>query len=141
MVERVKRYFAKGDWVAEHLAQWITTIVIVINACLAMAIWAGGLIRFPRPSYGPLIDYTDGEIWIWGALIFATVLLMSVPFRWPNMIGLWLSMLWHFCWMSCFLIAALEYNDAVVTPIPMYGGLAMISAALLTARAIDKSKE
>jgi hypothetical protein len=140
MVEKMK-YFAKGLWVDRHLAQWITTIMIIVHTGLSMAIVAGGEKRFSRPSYGPLIEYTHGHVWIWGIWIFVSAMLMGMPFRWPNMIGLWLGMSWHISWMSCFMIAALRYETAAATPIPVYGGFAMICAALLTARVIDKSKE
>ncbi len=133
------KYFAKGLWVDRHLAQWVTTIVIMVHIGLAIAVISGGIGRFALPSYEPLITYTHGQIWIWGAWIAVSAVLMSVPFRWPNIVGLWLGMFWHIVWMSCFSLAVLKYETAVATPIPMYGGLAMICAALLTARVIDKS--
>lgn len=135
------KYFAKGLWVDKHLAQWITTIMIMIHIGLAMAIIAGGVERFSVPSYEPLITYTGGHVWLWGVVMLVSAFLMGTPFRWPNIIGLWIGMSWHICWMSCFTIAALRYETAAATPIPAYGGFAMICAALLTARVIDKSKE
>lgn len=140
MVTYVK-YFAKGLWVDRHLAQWVTTIMIIAHVGLAMAVLAGGRERFVRPSYTPLIELTHGNVWIWGVWIFASAFLMGMPFRWPNIVGLWLGMFWHFAWMSCFTIAVLRYELAAATPIPVYGCLAMICAALLTARVIDKTKE
>jgi hypothetical protein len=134
------KYFATGIWVDKHLAQWITMIVIMIHIGLASAIITGGVRRFSIPSYRPLIEYSGGQTWIWGVWIFVAALLMSVPFRWPNILGLWIGMFWHIIWMSCFTIAILNYETAAATPIPMYGGLAMICAALLTARVIDKTK-
>lgn len=133
------KYFAKGFWVEKHLAQWFTTILIMVNIGLGTAVLAGGVDRFTPPSYSPLIDYTKGNVWIWGLWIGLAALLMSVPFRWPNIIGLWLSAFWHIIWMACFTIAAVNYAGAAATPIPVYGGLAMFSAALLTARVIDKT--
>lgn len=137
-MEKLK-YYAKGFWVDKHLAQWLTTILIMVNVGLGVAVLAGGKERFTIPSYQPLIDYVQGHIWIWGVWICVAALLMSVPFRWPNIIGLWLSMFWHLIWMGCFAIAAVHYATSAATPIPVYGGFAMISAALLTARVIDKS--
>lgn len=133
------RYFAKGLWVDKHLAQWITTIVIMVNMGISLAIVVGGSMRFSIPSYSPLIDYVDGHTWVWGLAIAFSGMLMSVPFRWPNIVGLWISMFWHIIWMTCFTIAVVHYETAAATPIPVYGGLAMISAALLTARVIDKT--
>lgn len=133
------KYFAKGLWVDKHLSQWVTTIMIMVNIGLGTAILAGGRPRFTFPSYEPLIDYTNGSVWLWGAAICLAAFLMSVPFRWANILGLWLSMSWHIIWMACFTIAVVHYPTAAATPIPAYGGMAMISAALLTARVIDKT--
>ena len=55
-MEKLK-YFAKGFWVEKHLAQWFTTIMIMVNVGLGVAVLAGGKERFTIPSYQPLIDY------------------------------------------------------------------------------------
>lgn len=138
---RRARYFAKGLWVDKHLSPWMTTILIMIHIGLGTAIIAGGQDRFSGASYVPLSDYTQGQVWIWGVWICFTAFLIGSPFRWLNICGLWLGMFWHLIWMSCFTIAALSYENAAATPIPVYGGLALICAALLTARVIDKSEE
>lgn len=135
------KFFAKGVWVDKHLAQWITIIMIMIHIGLGTAIITGGIERFSPPSYNPLVDYTFGHVWLWGIWIIAAAMLMSAPFRRVNIIGLWVAMAWHFVWMSAFTIAALHYSTAAVTPIPIYGGMAMFCTALLTARVIDKSED
>lgn len=114
-------------------------ILIMINVGVSIAVIVGGTARFSIPSYSPLIAYVNGETWIWGASLGFATLLMSVPFRLPNILGLWLSMIWYIIWMACFTIAVTQFPTAAATPIPIYGGLAMISAALMTARVIDKS--
>lgn len=131
--------FATGLWVDRHLGAWITTIVIMVDVGLGTAVFAGGIVRFSLPSYDPLIDYTNGHIWLWGMWIIFAAFLMEPPFRKLNILGLWIGMLWHIVWMACFTIATLHYETAAATPIPVYGGFAMIHAALLTARVIDKS--
>jgi hypothetical protein len=40
--------------------------------------------------------------------------------------------------MACFAIAAVNYSIAATTPIPMYGGMALVCTALLTARVIEQ---
>ena len=134
------RYFVQGFWVDRHLAQWITSIMMAINLGLGTAIIVGGVDRFPPPSYEPLITYSNGNTWIWGVWIAFAALLMTFPFRWPSIAGLWLSMVWHIIWMACFTISAVNYENSAATPIPVYGGLAMFSAALLTARVIEKTE-
>lgn len=137
----IRRFFAQGPWVESHLAQWITTTVIMIHIGLGTAILAGGKIRFSLPSYSPLIDYSHGNVWIWGVWICVSALLMATPFRWLNILGLWIGMVWHTVWMACFTVATLRFDTAAATPIPIYGGMAMICAALLTARVIDRTEE
>lgn len=133
------KYFATGLWVDKHLGQWITSIVVMVHFALGVAIVVGGTERFSPPSYNPLIDYTYGHTWIWGMWIAVSAILTATPLRWPNILGLWLGMFWHIVWMASFTTAVLRYETAAATPIPMYGGMAMICAALLTARVIDKS--
>ena len=130
-MKRVK-YFATG--------LWLTTIVIMIHVGLAMVVLVGGVERFSIPSYNPLIDYSMGNTWLWGIWIGISAALMATPFRWPSIIGLWIGMIWHIIWMTCFTIAAINYPVAATTPIPMYGGLALICTALLTARVIETNE-
>lgn len=137
----VKRFFATGPWADAHLAQWITSIMIMVHIGLGSAIFAGGLVRFSIPSYNPLIDYTHGNIWIWGVWISLSAVMMGAPFRRVNILGLWLGMAWHSVWMACFTVATMRYETAAATPIPVYGGMALVCAALLTARVIDRTEE
>jgi hypothetical protein len=138
-MRRIK-YFATGLWVDKHFSQWLTTIVIMIHVGLAMVVIVGGVERFSIPSYNPLIDYSMGNTWVWGVWIGLSAVLMATPFRWPSIIGLWFGMVWHVIWMACFTIAAINYSVAATTPIPMYGGLALICTALLTARVIENNE-
>jgi hypothetical protein len=133
------RYFAQGFWVDKHFAQWITSILIMIEFGLGVVIIVGGVDRFSVPSYNPLIDFSNGHTWIWGLWICLSAALISTPLRWPNIIGLWLGMVWHLIWMACFTIAVLNYPHAATTPIPIYGGMALLCSALLTARVIEKA--
>jgi hypothetical protein len=137
----VKKFFARGVWVDKHLSEWITSIMIMVHVGLGVAILSGGITRFSIPSYNPLIDYVHGDTWIWGVWICISAVLMAAPFRWSNILGLWFGMVWHIVWMAAFTVATIRYETAGATPIPVYGGLAMICAALLTARVIDKSGE
>lgn len=135
------RYFVESAWAEQLLAQWVTTTMIVVHAGLGFAIIAGGSRRFSPPSYQPLIDFTHGHTWIWGAIILISAALMCAPFRWPNIIGLWIGMVWMIMWMALFAVATVNYPNAVATAMVAYGGFAMINASLLTARVMDKCDE
>lgn len=118
--------------------QWITNIMVAVHVALGMAILVGGSTRFPYPTYQPLVDLTNGHIWIWGVWILGAAGLMTLPTRWPQILGLWLGMAWQIMWCALFSVAVLEYPTAGGTAAIAYGGFAFIDAALLTARVIDK---
>lgn len=135
------RYFVKNLWTDEHLAQWVTTAMIVVNAALVVGIVAGGPQRFVRPSYEPLIEIAQGHTWVWGFALMFPTLLMTTPFKWSNAIGLWLGMVWHIFWAGCFSVAMVNYLEASSTAPVAYTGFALIHAILLTARVTEDDKE
>ena len=135
------KYFVTSAWAERLLAQWITTTMIAVHVGLGVVIVVGGSERFAPPSYQPLIDFTGDRVWIWGVIILLSAALMSTPFRWPNIIGLWIGMSWMILWMTLFAVATVNYPDAVSTAMVAYGGFAMINASLLTARVMDKCDE
>lgn len=130
-------YFAHGQWVRKNLAQWITLIMVLVNLGLSVSIIYGGVSRFPPPSYLPLIEYTGSNVWIWGVFIGIAAIFMLCYNRIVSIIGLWMSMFWHILWMAAFIIAAINYENSALTPIPAYCGFALISATLLTARVLE----
>jgi hypothetical protein len=138
VMERV-RYYVTNKWVEHLLSQWITSIMIVVHACLGAVVIIGGEQRFVKPTYQPLIDMVHGETWIWGATIILSAIFMGVPFRWPIIFGLWLGMSWMAFWAGLFAVSAVTYENAAATPMVAYGGFALINAALLTARVLDKN--
>lgn len=138
LLERTARYFVTGR-VAEHLlSQWITTVMLVVHWGLGIAILVGGKQRFSLPTYQPLIDLTNGHVWIWGVAICLSAILMMAPFKWPNVLGLWLGMAWMILWTVLFSVSVVSDNGSAATPAVAYAGFSMINAALLTARVIEK---
>lgn len=140
MIIRLK-FLAHGFWSDRHVIPWVTVIMIMIHVGLGTTIISGGIERFSIPSYNPLIAYTYGHVWLWGVWIMTSAFLMATPFRRINILGLWIGMVFHMVWMVAFTVAALNYPNAALTPIPAYGGFAMICTALLTGRVIDKSED
>lgn len=133
--------FVLNAWTSEHALRWIWNIMTLVHAGLGVAVLAGGPERFSFPTYQPLVDMTNGETWIWGAWVLAAAGLMTVPARWPQIVGLWLGMAWSIMWCALFAIAVVTYPTAGATACIAYGGFAMIDAALLTARIIDRETE
>ena len=133
------RYYVTSKWAEHLLSQWVTSIMMIVHAGLGFAVLIGGPGRFVSPTYEPLVDIVDGRTWTWGVTILMSALLMSVPFRWPIILGLWLGMAWMIMWMTLFAVAMVTSETAAATPMVAYGGFALINAALLTARVMDKN--
>jgi len=139
MVQRVL-HFVTRSW-TEHMALlWIWNIMVVLHVGMGVAVLAGGERRFSIPSYQPLIDMSDGRTWLWGAWVLCAGLLMTMPARWPQIVGLWLGMCWNIIWSALFSVAMVQYPTASATAAVAYIGFAMLDAALLTARVIERGK-
>lgn len=138
ILERTARYFAVGAHEGYLLTQWVTTVMIAVHWGLGVAILVGGPGRFSLPTYQPLIDLAGGQTWLWGLHICLSALLMMIPLRWPNILGLWLGMIWMIMWTALFAMSVVQYPTSAATPAVAYAGFAMIDAALLTVRVIEK---
>lgn len=129
--------FFNSTWTEHQALQWISNIMGWLHLALGVAVIVGGEKRFSFPTYQPLIDMTHGHTWIWGVWIIFSGLLMTIPARWFQISGLWMGMVWNVMWCSLFAVAIVQYPTAGATASVAYGGLAMIDAALLTARMLD----
>lgn len=138
LLERTAHYFVTGHHEGHLLSQWVTSVMILVHWGLGIAILAGGEQRFSLPTYQPLIDLAFGQTWLWGVHTCLAALLMMIPFRWPNIVGLWLGMLWMIVWTALFGMSVVQYPTSAATPAVAYAGFAMIDAALLTVRVIEK---
>lgn len=139
LLERTARYFVTGAREEYLVSQWVTSVMIIVHWGLAIAILVGGKARFSLPTYQPLIELTGGNTWIWGATIGLSGILMTIPFKWPNVAGLWLGMFWMILWTVLFSVSVTQDPGSAATPAVAYAGFAMINAALLTVRVIEKS--
>lgn len=124
-------------WSPEKVLEWLTHILSLIHVGLATSIIVGGFNRFNNPSMQPLIQYVNGEVEIWGVVIFVSGILIATPFKWVSVLGLWIGMCWHFIWMSSFVVAVHDKTNATATAVPMYGGLAIVCAIFLIAKVLD----
>lgn len=140
LLQKPRRWFASEPLEEALLAQWVTGIMIAVHWGLGIAVLAGGRTRFSLPSYEPLIALVAGNVWIWGAIIIASAVLMMTPFKVLNVAGLFIGVLWMNMWLALFAIALINFPTAAATPVVAYAGFAMLDAALLTARVLDKSE-
>lgn len=139
-MRRVKVY-VDNKWASHLLSAWITSIMAMAHLGLGLAVILGGEKRFVLPTYQPLVDMVDGNTWLWGVSIALSAVLMITPFRWPIIIGLWIGMFWMLMWTAAFTVSVLRFENAAATPIPVYGAMALINIALLTARVLDEKTE
>ena len=135
------RLYVTGAWEERLLAQWITGIMILVHWGLGLSILVGGGQRFTIPTYQPLIEMADGHVWVWGVSIMLSGALMLTPFKWPNILGLWLGMAWMVMWTTLFAVSLVQFPEAAATPVVAYAGFAMIDTALLTARVLERPLE
>lgn len=140
MMHRIK-FYAESKWSSHLLSVWVTSIMALVHFGLGCAVIFGGKERFVRPTYEPLINMVDGHTWIWGISIMLSAVLMVTPFKWPIVAGLGIGMLWMYLWTAAFTVSVLQYDNTAATPVPVYGGLALINVALLAAKVLDKKME
>lgn len=133
--------FVASNWGSRMAVMWISNIMLAVHVGLGTAVLAGGIERFPYPTYQPLIEIVNGHVWIWGVWIMISSGLMMMPWKWPQVSGLWLGMFWQIMWCAAFAIAVVKYPTAGATAAVAYGGFALIDAALLTARIVDRDQE
>lgn len=134
------RHFLTSAWGERTITQWVANVLLVVHSGLGVAILAGGIKRLTPPSYEPIIHLVHGQIWVWGVWSLAVGFLLVIPLRWPNIIGLFLGMLWMYLWCGLFAVALAQYPNATSTAMVMYGGFALLDLGLLVVRVIDRDE-
>lgn len=138
LLEKSRSWFVVGPLEERLLTQWVTAIMMLVHWGLGLAIIIGGPQRFSLPSYQVLLDMVGGRTWIWGLIILTSAVMMLIPFKWINVGGLFIGVLWMNMWMACFMLSEIYFPTAAATPMVAYAGFALIDAALLTARVLDR---
>lgn len=116
--------------------QTVYRSLIVTHVGLGVAILAGGVDRFPFPTYKPLLELTNGSVLPWGLWILASGVLMASHGWWANITGLGAGLLWMNLFSAMFFSAYEDPHSSSTAPIP-YMGLAMITVALMTYKIIE----
>ena len=130
------------QWAENHKRKFdfvraIYRALMVTNVGLGVAILAGGVERFPYPTYRPLLELTGGSVMPWGVSILVAGLMMALNGWWTNMAGLGLSLLWMDLFSVMFFAAYNDPNSGSTAPIP-YLGLAMIIVAMMTYKVVER---
>lgn len=109
----------------------VTTYLGIINLGFGIAILVGGAIRFPPPTYQPLLDMTGGQVWPYGAMFLASGVLLAWGQSWTaHLIGAVLGIMANSAFSALFLVAVLTFPDAGATAWWAYFAFASQSAAV-----------
>ncbi|MEO1960874.1 MAG: hypothetical protein ABGW82_07870, partial [Paracoccus sp. (in: a-proteobacteria)] len=57
----------------------VTMYLGVIHLGFGLSVLVGGAIRFPPPTYAPLLDLTGGYVWPYGVLYLSSGILLTQP--------------------------------------------------------------
>jgi hypothetical protein len=103
----------------------------MIHAGFGVAILVGGAIRFPPPTYKPLLDLSNGHVWPYGVVYLASGILLTLG-QGPlvRMAGAIVGIVANSCFAALFLVAVLMFPDAGATAWWAYFAFATQSAAL-----------
>ena len=104
----------------------------LVHVCLGVAIVAGGDDRFPPPTYEPLLQWFDGQVWPWGVwTLLAGLMMLLGNQRWLLIGATWIAMAWMLCAAALFGVAVVKFDNAGSTAMVAYGGYALIDAYVL----------
>lgn len=135
------KHFLTSVWGERTITQWVANVLLFAHSGLGIAVLIGGIDRLTPPSYDPLINLVHGEIWIWGLWSLVAGVLLVVPLRWPNIIGLTLGMFWMYTWCGMFVVAVTQFPTASATAMIAYASLGLMDLGLLVVRVIDRGEE
>lgn len=115
----------------------IYLIMAIGEIFVGVAILIGGTDRFPYPSYQPMLDLSNGSVVPWGMVVIIAGVLMLVPHRFAQLVGLAVAFLWFNLFCVMFVVADIQYEHSSSTaPVP-YAILALISVALMTLKVAE----
>lgn len=103
----------------------------VINLALGVSVIVGGAIRFPPPTYEPLLALTNGKAWPYGLLFCLSGILMMNRRLKVLEIGTTVGLVAHNLFAAMFLVAVVRFNDAGGTAWVAYAGYAALHSMAL----------
>jgi hypothetical protein len=113
----------------EQVERLVTSYLAVINAGFALCVFVGGAIRFPPPTYAPLLGATDGHVWPYGVLFTLSAIGLISRTYVTRLVGCAFGVAAHSTFAGLFLVAVLSFPDAAATAWWAYLVFASQSAA------------
>lgn len=113
-------------------------ILGVVHVVFGIAVLIGGSIRFPPPTYQPLLNFTNGEVWPYGLVFLIAGVLTLFHKTIPIMVGLLLSAVIDNFWSALFLVAIFSSPNSGITPSVAFGGYALCDCVLLVLIATNR---
>lgn len=107
------------------------TALGVTHVLFGLAILIGGAVRFPPPTYTPLLEFTNGHVWPYGATFLASGVLLLIHKVCSVALGCLLGAIITNLWAALFLKAVFDSPDAGATATVAYGGYALLDCVLL----------
>lgn len=120
---------APGDWPAvERIMSLFQGVAALGFGCVILM---GGAVRFPPPTYAPLLTLTRGQVWPY-AVLFLVAGVLLVWGRTPvlKMVGYAFGILAYSAFAGLFLVAVIRYPDAGSTAWWAYALFAVQSASM-----------
>lgn len=127
-----------------QIEKFCTGFLGMVHVGFGVSILAGGAMRFPPPTYDPLLRFTDGQVWPYGLLFFVAGILMFFPGWRTRFAGLAAGVVACDTFAALFLVAVVKFPDAGGTAWWAYfcfGSQASILAALVWAHRPRRTRE
>lgn len=119
-------------WV--QIEKFVAGLLGIINIGFGVAVLGGGAVRFPPPTYEPLLRFTGDQVWPYGLVFLFSGVAMLLPEWRVRFGGVVASVLIHDVFASLFLVAVVRFADAGGTAWWAYfcfGAQSAILAALI----------
>jgi hypothetical protein len=87
----------------------------IIHLGLGLTILAGGIARFPAPTYTPLLIIDGGRVWPYGLMFMVSATLLILPGTRINFWGHWLGLVFMDAFAAIFLAAVIQDRHAGAT--------------------------
>lgn len=125
---------------SQLLAWWLG----ITHTGFGVVVLLGGPLRFPSPTYTPLLEFVNGRVWVYGVLFLAIGLFMLAHKTWLVLYGAVTGTILMTLWSTLFMQAASDSTTAGLTAFWAYAMFALgdvILGCLVGFRAYEISRQ